>query len=137
MSRPRVPTPRVPTHQGVDMNGNPLHYSHTKDRVKYFVQGQNHHHGGHVVAGGHVVVGGHVVAGGHGGPAHEQAIYRVPKPTIHVIAPAHPGNRNVLYIGGGHVQAIHRVPKPTIHLMPPAHPGSYGVERTLMIGGTL
>ena len=90
-----MPRPRDPTPQGVDMNGNLLHYSHTtNDGVKYFVQGQNHHHGGHVVAGipiiahvpknkhhhghrghghhhGHAVVGGHggpVLVGGHGGP---------------------------------------------------------------------
>ena len=139
-----MPSKRVPTPQAYDLAGNSLHYSYTDGDVKYFVPGQNHHHGG------------------HGGPAHEQAIYRVPKPTIPVMPPAHQGNLYVHAVAQGlgaaavpgvpinvpapipkkkhhrgQVQAIYRVPNPPIHVIAPAHPGGHGVERMVMYNGTL
>ena len=127
-----MPSKRVPTPQAYDLAGNSLHYSHTtNDGVKYFVQGQNHHHGGHVVAGvpiiahvpknkhhhghrghghhhGHAVVGGHggpVLVGGHGGPV------LVGGPGLPIFA------RGPAFIGG------------------PAFVGGHGGRRVIMING--
>ena len=126
-----MPSKRVPTPQGYDLAGNSLHYSYTDGDVKYFVQGQNHHHahvvpGGQVVTGGHVVTGvpiiahghhrghhhGHAVVGGHGG---------------HAVVGGHGGpvlvgsHGGPAFIGGRHGG--------------PVLVGGHGAGRIVMIGG--
>jgi len=124
-----MPPKRVPTRQGYTLAGNPLHYSHTDGDVKYFVQGQNHHHA-HVVPGGQVVTGGHVVAG-------VPIIAHVPKNKHHH------GRHHGRYHGhavvaghGGHaVVAGHGGPAFVGGHGGPVLVGGHGAGRIVMIGG--